>query len=429
MDLDKLERSLLKRVVERVQQLLPEATVREQGGQLAIQLGSLEGQCSVRPLAEACLRVDRTQWGGIAGSYCQVIVRRAQEHSIPPMEGDAVLAEILPTIVPCVPEDDALIMGATPSPGLQSARVDWLPGWNIEFVRMHDGNGQRVRQCDVEQLDVTVDAMRDQAIANLKERVPELSIEPVGDDELSEKVMVTRGGGVAMSMLLCPEAHHRMFTLLSMFGDAPAKRILAVAPRTNVVFFADMKEAEAVALMVSMAWQAYENDAEPGVPVSPHIVIIKGDGDIDMHDVGLGTTRLTNWFGHALGSIRVMAPNTWEVSTEAPYSLRAPSDECRVDVTLEEERVTTPYELHQRAREYADEHAVQRPIGYGFFHALPWAWVDRGLDEEDPGGAMFVGLPGGLATFETHLPPGGGGHWALTVRKILATVTLIGDSD
>ena len=90
MDLDKLERSLLKRVVERVQHLLPESTVCEQDGRLGIQWDSLDGQCSIRPLAEACARVERAQWGGLAGGFCQIIVTRAHDHFVPPMVGDDV---------------------------------------------------------------------------------------------------------------------------------------------------------------------------------------------------------------------------------------------------------------------------------------------------------------------------------------------------
>jgi|GEM_PF-6763805 hypothetical protein len=419
MDLGKLERSLLRRVIDRVQHLLPEADVSVSDGLMVLQWNTLDAQFSLGALATACHAVDRKEWGGLTGWYCNLVVAHVRDHFREVLSGDDELTQIIPLIVAASPLDDSIMESAMPTPDLQTAHMDWLAGFRVEFVRSREGKNRRVCVRDVKGLGETAESLLSRAIENLEPMTKNLKMDPLGDDELLEKIVVINGPSVATAALLSAGIHHRMFTLLSVLGDSPAKRILCVAPRSTQVFFCDVKEVAAVAAMVAKAWTMVDDPKEEGFPLSPRLFAVKGEGDVALHDVGLPSSRVPDWVEQDLEFCTLRTPSDWSMDEgDRGILLSAAGGEVRIQAILDRSAHSTAFEVLQRAEDHAELQGVEEPIQTGFFQGLPWAWVDGQSDK----GAMFVGLSNGLVTFEIFAPEGTSANLLMTIRKVLATI-------
>ena len=421
MDLEKLERSLLRRVINRVQHLLAEADVFERDGLMVLKWNTLNAEFSLGALAAACHAVERREWGDLTGWYCDLVVARAHDHFREVLSGADVLTQVVPLIVAVSPVDDSLMEAATPTPDLQTAHADWMDGFRVEFVRATGEASRRVCVRDLDGLGETTESLLERAIENLTPMIENLQMNPLGEDELLEKIVVISGPSVAAVSLLSAGIHHRMFTLLSVLGESPAKRILCVAPRSTQVFFCDVKEVAAVAEMVARAWPMVEDPEQEGFPLSPRFFAVKGDGEVALHDVGLPPSRVPDWVERNLGPLALRTPSDWSMDEgEDCIVFSAAGGDVRIQAVLDNSALSSAFEVLQRAEVHAETKGSEEPIQTGFFHGLPWAWV---VGQSEPG-TMFVGLPNGMATFEVLAPEGTSGNLLMTIRKVLATITV-----
>ena len=174
-----------------------------------------------------------------------------------------------------------------------------------------------------------------------------------------------------------------------------------------------------MAAMVAKAWPMVDDPDEGGFPLSPRLFVIKGEGDVALHDVGLPASRVANWTEHLLDGLSLRTPSDWFKATEGDdVVLASPDEAARIRIHWSPSPPITAFEALQFAEDYAERAGIPESIQTGFFHGLPWAWVN----DPDGVGTVFVGTARGLATFEIQVPPGVSGNLLMTVRKIIATL-------
>lgn len=431
MDQEKLKRSLLPRVRERLEELLPAATIAVVGERIRIETDDFDGSIGLDALAASCHTEDRKSWGQIAGSFCNLVVSKVRASEAPPLVGD-VLTGLLPALVPSTPREDALIREATPDDGLTAASEPWLPGIRIELLYEQPEGRRRVLLRDVAALGLTTQALVKRATENLQLRLPAVKVVALADDPVGRRIFTFRAEAVAPTLLLSPEAHRRMYAVVTRFAEGPVKKILALAPRSDTLFFCDLKDKAATSRMAGAGWADNDADADEGIPLTPRLFTVGEGGEVKYLDVGIGADRVADWKRHVLGPVALRAPPDWRaVGSDGKWIVSPPSGP-RVRVRLvNESTATSPgappapctaYTAHALAERLKARVGSVVDTGHGFFNGLPWAWVDTGFHDGHATASMFVASPKGIVVLQTEVPEHAEPAQGVTLQKVVATI-------
>lgn len=424
MTFRKLEKSLLLRVEERVRELLPEAHVRSTRHTVTIKWQDLKGEVPVRALTTLCLGEERSNWGAIAGGYCNLIESRTRAWFGPALSDDSQLERVFPAVM-TTSEDDALIYEAAPVESLQVASVPWLDGLRIEFDYRGDGAYRRLFRRDLEALGLTAEDVLERANANMAAMIDHIPLSPVGPTEPHQRIFVARSEGMAPA-LLCSEAGHQVL-LDTLAAVEQTGKVLACAPRSGLLYFCNMRDKAAASRMVALAWQQHGEDDDSSVPLSPRLFTIASVGKAKYLDFGLKPDRVASWNIHPLGLVRLCVPEDWWVSEQdGRHVIWRTDDGPRLRVRLVESGAGSALAGHELAERVRARHNSTSDIGHGFFNGLPWAWVDTGFHGGFATASMFVVCPEGMAIVQTEIPEGAASSDQLTLQKIIATVAPIG---
>ncbi len=421
-DLKKLKRSLPRLIRRRLEELLPDATIEPEdrwGSVLRIRQGDLEGTIRVDAVAEACHRVDRSSWGPIAGSFCNLVVSRVEAHSAPPLEGHAALDRIFPAVQPDDAEEDRLVREATPTDDLLPVGLPWLEGIRIEFDYVDPTAGRRLFARDLKTLGIDVDGLLERALRNMEREVPGIELKSWS---AAPGVYIARGEGIAPAMLRAPAGHRSMLTRVRK--QAPeADRILAAAPRSDRLLFCSLSDRSLASARVAEAWRLHEADDETGVPLTPRLFVVSRPGDVRFLDVGLGPDRLGDWTPHRFGPAVFRAPPAWRVGRQGDQWVLWPGgDGPRIRIRTATAGAGSPYAASQLAQRVRARHGMETEVGYGYFNGHPWAWVDTGIHQGFATASMFVVFPECTVVLQTEVPENLDPQDAATVQKIIASV-------
>ena len=426
MELDKLKRSLLVRVEERLRELLPDAEVKARADRLAIRLRGLSGEISVDALATVCHGEDRAVWGVIAGNFCNLVVSRVQAHFRSSLSDPAILDEVFPLLLPESQMEDRLVREATPLSDLNVACEEWLPGIRVEFgyADPNTGEGRRVFERDLARLGTHGSVMLERAAKNLKGILPLLPIEPVTSEERHTWVMSVRREGVGPSVLLSSAGHQSMMQALQQAGLKEPGKLVACAPRSNLLLFTSVKDRAAASRMVAHAWAEYDADAPDSVPLSPRLFVISEPGSVRFLDVGLDASRLSDWPEHDLGHATVRAPSIWQCERQGGglWQLTAGPGQPLARIRFVETANRSPAAASLLAERVRAKHRSTTEVGYGFFNGIAWAWVDTGVHEQASTASMFLALPSCICVLQTEVPEGAEASHSLVLQKVVASI-------
>lgn len=424
-DLGKLTRSMHKRVVDRLRELLPDAEISpSEEDEIHIRLRELDGTVRISAMVAACHREDRSNWGPIAGSFCNLVVSRVNANFEPPLMDDDALSRVFPVVQPAMDAEDRLIREATPLPDLLVANKPWLDGLRVEFDYAGDSVRRRLFDRDLMLLGVQIEDVETKALANMRGVIGQLKIQPIANSKLRGRVLVIHGEGYAPAMLRSADGHAAMFAALEDHGQSGVTKILACAPLSDQVTFCNIRDKHAASVMVRRAWALFESDTTESVPLSSRLFTVAKDGEARYLDVGLGGDRMGDWALNDLGPCTLRAPDDWQVTEQAGRWVVWPGVEGpRVRVTIAASGNGSPQAATQLAERVRQKHAIEVDVGYGFFNGLPWAWVDTGFHDGFQTASMFVVLPGHLAILQTEIPEDAAQNHAVTLQKIIATIS------
>ncbi|MFT7624735.1 MAG: hypothetical protein ACI9WU_003924 [Myxococcota bacterium] len=421
-DLKKLQRSLGKRVLSFLKEQLPEAEISEDGEDIRIKAGELDGTVSLGAMVEACHKEDREMWGTIAGAFCNLVVSRVKAFDVEPVSDAGALSRVFPVVQPENEADDRLISDATPDDGLLVAHISWLPGLRVEFNYEGEDVGRRLFQRDLRKLGIDVETLLERSVSNMKAVVPTLEIKPVSSASMVGRVLAVSGEGLAPAMLRAQAGHEAMFAAVERATGEQPQRVLACAPRSDHVTFCNIKDRTAASAMVSRAWALYADQLDNGVPLSPRLFVVGAQGDVRFLDVGIGADRVSDWTEHDLGGATIRCPDDWWVKEQEDRWVIWPGaggPRIRARVVASG---GTPASASQLAERVRDKHKSAGDVGYGFFNGLPWAWVDTGHHDGFSTASMFVVIATGMVIFQTEVPDATEQAQAVTLQKVIATV-------
>ncbi len=422
-NISKLKRSLAPRVRDRLVELLPGAEVALDGDRIAIRMEGLDGSIDALAVAEACVREDRSMWGPIAGSFCNLVKSRVDAHFLPSFDDQEVLSRVFPTVQPDLPEQDKLVRGATPVPDLIVASQPWLDGLRVEFDYADVEAGRRVFKRDLAGLGIDAATVAEQAIKNMKAVIPNLTLAPLDEAVMGGRVLTVQEEGLAPAMLRAPDGHTAMIEAMQEASGGIVKKLLACAPRSDMVTFCDIRDRSAASFMVSRAWELHETPAEGCVPLSPRLFTIAGAGNVRYLDVGIGDDRVADWTRHTLAEASFRVPEGWLVSEQGDRWVIWMGDEGpRVRVRIVEAGGGSAHAASQLAAKVRAKHAIGVDVGYGFFNGLPWAWVDTGMHDGFSTASMFAVLPTRIVILQTEVPENTPQGNAVALQKIMATI-------
>ena len=424
MELSKLKRSLTLRVVQRLGELLPDATLEPHTDYIRIVRGKLDGRIGVTAMSEACHTEDRSNWGAIAGGYCNLVAARVQAWETPPLATDGALNRVLPIVQRIDESADRLIDEATPTDGMKVARRPWLDGLRLEFDYAGDDISHRVFVRDVEALGATLDSLAERAADNVDRILQQLPIMPVTDSGLERRVLTVAAEGAAPAMLTTPKAHRTLLDAVSRANRSEISRILACAPRSGRLYCCSIKDKAATAAMVGRAWADFDHPEGEGVPLSPRLFMIDDEHGVRYLDVGIGPDRAADWTVHRMDYATIRTPDGWWVKKqEDKWVAWAEGDGPRIRIRFVTAGPKTPSAARQLAERVRAKHQTSAELGHGFFNGLPWAWVDTGQHDGHSTASMFVVIPEGLVVVQTEVPEGAGKSEAVALQKIIATIS------
>ena len=424
MNYRRLEKSLLLRVEERLRELLPEAKVRAGRTSIRIALESFEGEIQVKALTSACLKEDRKNWGAIAGGFCNLVAARVQSWFGPALRGKDALSRIFPAIEATDPTEDSILREAAPRAGLMVVEMAWLEGLRIEYdYRGGEGN-RRLLLRDLESLGLTAYELAKIADENLAAAAESVAMQPVGPAGVDSRIYCAEVDGTAPGLLTGRAGHAALFEALQRDGLTPG-RILACAPRSNLLYFCDSGDKSAASSMVALAWRAFEADHSQSVPLSPRLFAITAPGDIRYIDVGLKPERVADWTVESIGEVSFAVPPGWRFDLQDErYVLWTSSQGPRVRVRMVPSGGGSPKAAHELAERVRSRHRLNVHIGHGFFNGLPWAWVDTGMHSGCATASMFVVVGTGLAILQTEVPSESSPEEQVALQKAIATIHL-----
>ena len=421
-DLEKLRRSLHQRVKERLRELLPEAEIHTlDSSTLTLKHGEIDGLVTLDAMVEECHHESRDAWGPIAGEFCQLVASRVELAATPALSDPAELDRLVPSVLPIFPETDRMVAEGTPDDGLLVAWRPWMDGIRVEFDYRGEDMGRRLFVRDVLAMGVTMGEVEEKAKANMARLVPVLNVTRLGTSGVDSQIFVVKAEGNGPAMLWADSGHKAMFMTLSKARQATNK-VLATAPRSDLLLFCSMKNKAAASHMVSYAWEIFESDDADGVPFSPRLFSIAGPGNLNFVDVGLSADKLAEWTVTDMGAAVIRHPTSWSsLDQEGKWLIWPGGDGARVRVTFVDKgagSVASAVQLAQRVRE---KHESEAETGYGFFNGLPWAWVDTGIHQGHATASMFIVLPAGMAILQTEVPDGTSPEDAAVLQKVVAT--------
>ena len=420
MDLRKLKRSLLLKVVARLKELHPEASVTAEGEELIrLDLGDRSGEVRIAAMAEACHAEDRSNWGAIAGGFTNLVASRINAWYATPLAGAASLEQLLPAICGIDPRADRLIAEGTPTEELAVVGVPWLDGLRVE---LDCGDAGRVLARDLASLGVTLDEAVARGLENMDRMVPQIGMARLSDSGVASRVCAVRKEGLAPAMLYSEAGRAKLLQAVSQASRDRSAKVLACAPRSGSVYCCNLKDKAATAHMVGRAWAEFDGAKGDGIPLSPRLFTYAEPSTVRFLDVGIGYDRVAEWRAHDLGQATFRTPDDWWVKKQdEKWILWAGADGPRIRLRFVTAGGGSPSAARQLAERVRQKHASAAEIGHGFFNGLPWAWVDTGFHEGFATASMFVVLPKSLLVIQTEIPAEAGAQ-AVEMQKIIATV-------
>ena len=418
----RLEKSLLLRVEDRLRDLLPDAQVKSTKNTIVITWDTFQGEVTVTALTTACLAEERSNWGAIAGEFCNLVAARVQSWFGGALSDTSELQSVFPAVEAADPIEDALLREAAPTDELRIASQDWLDGLRIEFDYRGASGQRRLLLRDVTGLQVDIAHLAAAANKNLAEAADTVEIVAVSTTGAGANIYCAEVDGIAPGLLTGVQGHTRLFATYEASGTAP-RRILACAPRSNLLYFCDIANKSAASEMVSLSWRAFEADSTESVPLSPRLFTLSAPGEIGYLDVGLTKDRVPDWDVQTIGSVNLAIPPGWRVDEQdGQHVLWTSGDGPRVRVRLVPSGGGSPKKAHELAERVRSRHGVSAPIGHGFFNGLPWAWVDTGVHSECATASMFVVLSSGLAVLQTEVPTTSEQGDQSSLQRAIATI-------
>lgn len=411
---------------DRLQELLPDAEIAASSAvELKVKLRGLDGAVSISALASICHDEDRSMWGPIAGSFCNLVVSRVNAHFADSVADPAALNEVLPNIAVDAGLEDVLIAEASPLEDLVVAREPWLDGLRVEFdYRQPDGEMRQLFRRDLAHLGVGAAEVADRAVANMARLIHSLPITPAGPSEVEARVLAVREEGAAPAMLRSPAGHEAMFAALERRGQENVRKVLACIPRSDLLLFSNVRDRAATSAMVARAWAALEADDAGGVPLTPRLFAVDGPGQVKYFDVGVSPDRVPDWKEHPLGAAATLrVPEEWWFTEREDRWLIWPgAGGPRIRARLVSAGAGSPSAASQLAERVRAKHQIEADVSYGYFNGCAWAWIDTGHRDAHATASMFVTLPTGIAILQTEVPDGTEQRSAVTLQKIIATI-------
>ena len=430
MTLRKLEKSLLLKVEQRLQQLIPDAEVRSTRRSLRIRWNELDCEITVQALAEACMHEDRGSWGAIAGSFCHLVAARVHAFFGEPLSREVDLERVYPSLVADDAVEDALLAAAAPTPALAIAGFPWLDSFRVEFDYRGPGAHRRVFIRDIDTIGTSVETVFQRARQNLDQLAPDLPFEAVGEQTGDAVVLVCRSDSFAPT-LLATETGQK--AILAALGAALAtnSRALACAPRSDRLYVCSMRSKGAMSRLCAAAWRDFETDEVDSLPLSPRLFTVSDQPQVKLLDPGQPAERFPEWRVTAVGSVQFAVPDAWQVSQQGDrWVIWTSAEGPRVRIRNAQGRGGSPlagYELaermrqkHRPARDARGEPDVE--LGHGFFNGLPWTSVDTGLHEGCTTASLFVVLDREIVVLQTEIPTGCQASEQMALQKIMSTI-------
>jgi hypothetical protein len=422
MNYRRLEKSLLLRVEERLGQLLPEAKVHSTRTSIRIKWDEFEGGVDVKALTNACLNEERQNWGAIAGGFCNLVAARVHAWFSAPLEASNALEHVFPAIEAVDPGEDAIIREAAPDPELLIIEVDWLDGLRIEYDYRGPAGSRRLLQRDLRTLGLTSDELAARADQNLAKAAESVPLLPVGTSGSANHILCAEVDGTGPGLLTGRGGHAALFDALAKTGRT-AERLLACAPRSDLIYFCDSADKAAASEMVALAWRAFEAEDSQSVPLSPRLFSVIESGDIRYIDVGLTPERVPDWTVESIGPVAFAVPPGWRIDLQDNrYVLWTSSTGPRVRVRMVPSGGGSPKAAQELAERVRNRHGIPVHIGHGFFNGLPWAWVDTGVHSECATASMFVVVDAGLVILQTEVPSDSTAAEQAALQRAIATI-------
>jgi hypothetical protein len=427
-DFDKLKRSLAVKVQERLGKLLPDATFEFDGNNLTMTRAEWVGSISLNALTTACQDEERSVWGAIAGTFCNLVVSRVVSGMVAPMDDEADLGDVWPAIVPTSAIEDAMIREATPTDGLFVCERPWLAGLKLQCDFDGPQGRRRVLQRDLESLGMSTDEMIDCAVQNMKSATEQLEISRLGEGPIEQRILCVDAEGAGPAMLLSAAAHTRLLEYLNPADPSQVGHMVAMAPRTNILMCCPARDREAAGLMTSRAWALYEDeDDNNGIPLTFRTVSIAAAGQLALEEMGQTAEKLADWPRHTLGEIAISAPAEWEINEIEPGRWKAISgnDSPRISVNVMDNVPSTPHQAQLLAEDAQQSAGSDTPIAHGFFNGFAWARVDTGINDDLMTSRLFICGPTQVYSIQTAIPAGCPPPKILAMQKVVASVSAI----
>jgi len=425
-DAGKLKRSLILKIRDQLANLMPESDFTERDGAIDVKHGELEGTVQIDALVQLCLNEERSNWGLIAGEFCNLVMSRVMASMAPLVDGTSQMNDVVPAVVPIQSDYDQMIVEATPTDGLQVVGQDWLPGLRIEFDYRSAAMSRRLFNRDLAALGFELDQLMALAVDNLRKCLSDVEIKPIGTGEVTQRILCARGEGIAPALLLSAPAHSSMFEQLSEIAGSSVPKVVAIAPRTDLVVFCDVRDRSAASLMVSTAWASIEADTPDGIPLSPRLFSISGPGEVAFFDVGLSAEKTSDWTEHKIATVILRAPERGQLETAGDHWKLAPEGggpELKLSCSLD--GAGSPIAARRAAEKRKADSGSSVEITHGFFNGLPWARAELGKQDGANRAAMYVVTPFGMYSLDTCVPDGSPPPAMLELQKILSTLQLV----
>jgi len=430
MTLQKLEKSLILRVEQRLAELLPDAEVRATRRSIRIKWNDLDCEVTVRALADACISEDRGTWGAIAGGFCNMVASRVHAHFGRHLATNRELARVVPVLVADNPIEDALIAAAAPTPALDIASFPWLDGFRLEFEYRCEGDARRVFRRDLETLRTGVDGLCVAALDNVAEAVSSLKFSNIGESEGDGALLCLSDEPMAPALLASDAGQKAILDALHSYG-VTGNRVLAAAPRNDRIYACSMKSKAAMSRLAAAAWADFETEDDSSYPLSARLFTVSDRPEVKFLDHGVPFGRFPEWRQTLVGPVQFAIPESWQVSLQGDrWVIWTSAGGPRVRVRQVEGHGGSPlagYELADRVRQKQHQTRVDRgepdiELGHGFFNGLPWTSVDTATHDGIATASLVVVLQGGIVVLQTEIPNGAPASEQVTLQKIISTL-------